>query len=327
MLFLYPLLVMALITSPVAGEYWVNEMITVKKELVKPYVGKNKIVLVGGSSTLFAIDTVQASQQLGMPVINMALHAAMKLSRLLDAADGVIEKNDAVVLVLEPAYYECGAKFSSWQVRNAVAWDHTLWPSLNTEEKARFAFNVSPTLLANMAVAKAQSAYFPSAVAMRKDALDQNAVLNKFHRESKSTSFEYSVHNFDDFGSLRGARGVLYQGKDSDASKPRHACQQVLAQLQQFKQRMTERGATVYVAHAPYRAADADLGVLRQAEAEFVADLSTVGCVIDRREDLLMAHKYFFDSPLHLNTDGQKIRTDLFIRDWQKVQSSKQCYL
>lgn len=326
LLFLYPMIVMALIKSPVAGEYWVNEMITVKKDLVKPYEGKKKIILVGGSSTLFAIDAARATHELGVPVINLALHAAMKLSRLLAEADAVVEKNDAIVLVLEPAYYECGAKFSAWQVRNAIAWDHELWPSLNVQDKASFVFSVSPTLLVDMAVAKTQSAFFPKAVAIRKEALDVNAVLTKFHQQGKSNSFEYSTQNLDDFGSLRGAVGVRYQGKDSDDRKPRHACQAVLSQLQQFKQRMTERGVSVYVARTPYRTVESNPDGLQQAEAEFVSDLSTVGCVMDRREDLLMPHQYFFDTALHLNKDGQKIRTDLFIHDWQQVQASKHCY-
>jgi len=52
----YYTLVLILIDAPVPAEYWVGEMLIIKKELVKKHAGKNKIIIAGGSSTLFGID-------------------------------------------------------------------------------------------------------------------------------------------------------------------------------------------------------------------------------------------------------------------------------
>jgi hypothetical protein len=39
---------LALIDAPVRAEYWVGEMIAIKKDLVKRYAGKRKIIIAGG---------------------------------------------------------------------------------------------------------------------------------------------------------------------------------------------------------------------------------------------------------------------------------------
>ena len=47
-----------LIDAPIAAEYWIAELITVKRELAKEYAGKNKIIVAGGSSTLFSVNAL-----------------------------------------------------------------------------------------------------------------------------------------------------------------------------------------------------------------------------------------------------------------------------
>ena len=117
---IYYTVVLLAIDAPVPAEYWVGEMITIKKALVKDHAGKSKIIVAGGSSTLFGIDAEYASKSLDMPVINFGLHAGLRLERILQLVSSVVERGDIVVLPLEPPYYDCNTQLNSGHVTNII---------------------------------------------------------------------------------------------------------------------------------------------------------------------------------------------------------------
>jgi len=70
----------------------------------------------------------------------------------------------------------------------------------------------------------------------------------------------------------------------------------------------------VYFANVPYIASETNTFGVKQSESGFLEELVSVGCMIDRRQDLIFDRKYFFDTRLHLNAEGRRLRTNLIIK-------------
>lgn len=310
--------VLTVIDAPVSAEYWVGEMIFIKKELVKAYKGKSKIIVAGGSSTLFGIDADYASKQLDMPVINFGLHAGLRLGKILKEADAVVERGDVLVLALEPYYYDCAVPFSAWQVNNIVGWDHEAWEDMGYLEKSRFITSVSPTLFVSMLLADFEKNFYPSAVSDRLATMDQAKVLSRFHSRAISGSFEYSAYQLDHLGDMQQAEGSTFTGKSFDVKRPLHICDGTKNDLIGFVNGMKEKGVSVYFANTPYIVSDIKMDEIEKGEAGFLEELSSVGVMIDQRKDVFFDRKYFFNTDLHLNTEGRRLRTDAFIKAVRK---------
>lgn len=90
-------------------------------------------------------------------------------------------------------------------------------------------------------------------------------------------------------------------------------CDKTASRLVSFVDSMRKRGVQVYFANTPYIASEVGLETLRGGELSFRNEFAHVGCIIDRREDLVFDKKYFFNTNLHLNAEGRSLRTDLFI--------------
>lgn len=311
--FIYFLTVIQLIDAPIQAGYWINEMIVVKKNLVKHYAGTRKIIIAGGSSTLFGIDAEKASEQLHMPVINFGLTAELRLSNILRLVDDVIEYNDILIFPLEPPYFDCRKKFNSGQIENIIGWDHETWSNLRYTEKIEIIALISPKTLKNMIVASYQRKFLPSQVADRVNSLDSSFVLSKFYKRAPPLDFQYSAYHLDNYGDMLKTDAVMYNGAGWDESKPNHICSDVATELSEFVRKMKIKGVSVYFANTPYMSSETAKESVRESELSFKKEFSSIGCFIDKREELIFDSEYFFNSHLHLNENGKAIRTDLLI--------------
>ena len=302
-----------LIDAPIAAEYWIAELITVKRELAKEYAGKNKIIVAGGSSTLFSVNAEYASEKLDMPMINYGLHAGLSLRKILQEASSIVEPGDLLILMLEPSYYECNEKLNIWNVENIIGWDHAAWEEMDYLGKTEFIFLVSPSVFSRMVVAAFQRKFFPAKVKDRIATLDKSLVLSRFKARPRPLNFEYSAYHLDNHGDMLRAEGEQIEGPGSDVSKPNHICAGTANQLINFVGAMKMKGVHIYFANTPYIASGVSMEKVKRDELNFQKEFITVGCFIDRREDLIFDRRYFFNSNLHLNTEGRAVRTDLLI--------------
>ena len=248
--------VLILIDAPVPAEYWVGEMITIKKELVKKHAGKSKIIIAGGSSTLFGIDAEYASKSLDIPVLNFGLHAGLRLERILQIVSSVIEQGDVLVLALEPPYYDCNTQLNSGHVTNIIGWDHDAWKNMNYSEKFEFVTLVSPTLLGQMLVAEILKKLHPASLSDRLTSLDSSLVLSRFRARTLPSTFEYSAYNLNSHGDMQRTEGSRFKGQGYDVGSPAHVCDKTADILISFVDRMKKKGVLVYFANIPYIASE-----------------------------------------------------------------------
>ncbi|MDB6171781.1 MAG: hypothetical protein JWL59_1092 [Chthoniobacteraceae bacterium] len=303
-----------LIDAPLPAEYWVAEMIAIKKYLVQQHTGSKKIIIAGGSSTLFGIDTEYASRQLNIPVINFGLHAGLRLEKILQEVESVIENGDCLILILEPPYYTHTSRLTTWQVSNIIGWNHDSWKAMNYKEKGKFIFSISPLQLGQMFTAKVQQKFYPTAISDRLATFDSNLTLSKFHTRVTSADFQYSAYNLNSHGDLLRTEGSNFKGMGYDLSQPNHVTPEIERYLCDFANSIKKKGATVYFANTPYIASEKHLMTPEKDESNFLSDLSNIGQMIDKREDLVFQRKYFFNTPLHLNAEGRALRTNLLIK-------------
>jgi hypothetical protein len=325
---IYYVFILILIDAPVPAEYWVAEMITIKKELVKNYAGKNKIIIAGGSSTLFGIDAEYASRLLDMPVINFGLHAGLRLKKIFHEVSTVVEPGDVLILSLEPPYYMDlsleppyyidNTKLNSWHVTNIIGWDHAAWKEMSYPEKFEFVSLVSPTLLGQMFISKFFYFFYPAIIADRLKACDNSLVLAKFRERTIPSVFGYSAYNLNSHGDMQRTEGSKFKGQGFNICKLNHMCDKTANNLMDFVDSMKKKGVRVYFSNTPYIASGVDKNEVRKSELSFQKEFSSIGCFIDKREDLVFDRKYFFNTSLHLNAEGRAMRTDLFINAIRK---------
>jgi hypothetical protein len=61
----------------------------------------NRIIITGGSNAAFSVDGKKIGERLGMPVVNMGVHAGLGLTYMLNETASGIKKGDVVVLTTE----------------------------------------------------------------------------------------------------------------------------------------------------------------------------------------------------------------------------------
>jgi len=217
-----------------------------------------------------------------------------------------------LILPLEPPYYS-NTKLNSWHVTNIIGWDHAAWKEMSYLEKLEFVSLVSPTLFGQMVFAEILKKLYPAIISDRLRSLDNYLILTKFHARTITPVFAYSAYNLNSHGDMQRTEGSKFKGQGFDICKPNHISDKTANILIGFVDSMKKKGVRVYFANTPYIASGVDKNKVRKSELSFQKDFLSIGCFIDKREDLVFARKYFFNDTLHLNAEGRAIRTDLLI--------------
>jgi len=270
------------------------------------------VLVVGGSSALFAIDTRTLTDEFRVTFVNIATHVRLPLEVQLDNALGLARGGDAVILALEPGYY-CGPDDDSWYTRNAIAWRPEAWRAMPVAERARALWKAGPWFLAELAMARLTALVAAPAIGERLEALDDAATLRRFAARSRATEFGYSLANLDELGNIRrteGSRPLRREG--FSANTPLGFCGSSKPTLEAFAQRARAAGVLVRFAYSPFMEAPAVSGEAIAAGArDFEQELSRIAPLLGSRPMTTFPHGLFFDTGLHLNAEGRRIRTAL----------------
>lgn len=313
-IFIHCGLAVFLIREPITASYWVNEALVIKRKITTSINGKRKIVVAGGSSTLFGIDAIQIEKETGIPTVNFGLHAAMSLDRLLSELPKQLNSGDILILALEPYYYGCDPKLNSWRITSIVAWDHKVWDNMRASEKLEFIAAIPLPQLFEMASVRVKRSVHSSQIKPRLDAQNDSIILHKFANRMPPKEFKYSAYNLDDHGDLEGAIGNQYFGIGRSAVDPSEVCKETAEYLTTFTSQLRKRDIQIWFSNVPYIANhQASVDSIANSEHKFKSSLSPAGQMIDNRIDVMLDQKYFYNTDLHLNQDGRSIRTERLI--------------
>lgn len=309
--------------GPITAEYWVRGDVIVKHDLAAR-ITEPKIVFLSGSSSLFNVDAARVSKALHRPVVNYGLHAGMRLNRLLSEAPPVMKRGDILVLPLEQLYYQCaGNSWTEWHVRNGRAWDQERFNALPLTQRVKAVFDASPpTMSAEVLAAWLQRTFTPSRVSERLAALaPADVILANYHSgEYRTAGFSHSPNNLDAYGSITNAVGARFRGTGVAPSEPGAVCPTTKVYLTAYVNDMKVRGVIVIIAYAPYLTNKAPDDTWKAEDALFRRDVADIGATVTgTRQDMFYPRDLFFNTNLHLNTDGRARYTTSLIDDLKRT--------
>jgi hypothetical protein len=309
LVFLYP--------APVMAEYWIREMMVIKRHLALPLVGQKKIIVAAGSNVLFSVDTNMISAALGRPALNLGLTASLPLTFILQEVDRLAEKDDIVILPLEPDYY-CREddNYKEWNYRNGVAWYPELWRTITAQEHLAAPLYLDPLFPLEILTARIAEKIRHPSVSLRVKALDDQAILKKYREPKDANESIYSIYNVDSFGNIKNTADSHYRGKPRRADSPLRVCAETIETLRAFAVKMQQRGVATYLAHTPWVEIDnLDMDAIKNTSDNFNTTMSSFLPVLDSMSELIFKRNLFLDTDKHLNSVGRELRTKILIKE------------
>lgn len=273
------------------GEY--NASLMDKVERLKS-VEEPKIVLIGDSNLSFGINSAMLEDAFGMPVVNMGFHGG---------ADNPFHEEMAKLKVTDgDIYVLCHTDYADEDAIGAMyAWlaienHYNLWELIRPED------------IGNM------TEYFPYYL---KKCLYLYASgtgnIDKHDVYAKSAFNEYGDIGFPRIGTEHEfALDVL----------PPSINEITITRINELNTYLKERGATLLVAGYPIGNGKftVDVNEFITFQNELTEQLDCP--VISNYLDYMFDYTYFYNTPLHLNSEGADLRTNQLISDIQKWQTT-----
>lgn len=266
-------------------------------------IEEEKIVVIGGSSVAFGLDSALMEEHLGKRVVNFGLYADLGTKLMLDLSRSGIKEGDTVVIA----------------------------PEINDQTLSLF-FNAATTLQAldgNLGMLRDIDSDNVSSLVGRLWSFSADKLSYLISGERPENSGAYRKENFNEYGdndfdrpynvmlSVDRTIGFDYTYDKTDGTDTEY--EQFIDYLNEYIDYCTERGAAVYFSFPPMNeAALKEEGT--EARVRFYEDLTrALHCrIISDINDYVLDEGYFFDSEFHLNDSGVPVRTSALIDDLKR---------
>ena len=254
-----------------------------------------KIVIVGGSSVAFGINSELIERYTGMPVVNFGLYAALGTKVMMDLAEAGIRKGDVVVLAPEMDPQTLSLYFNS---------DTTLKAMDGTPEMLR---HLKTDNLLSVAGATFRFAG------------DKLNYLLRDTRPNVDENSAYAARYVNEYGDLTYPRLRNTMLGFYDENTPIRLDESVMSQefinyINDFVKLCRYRGASVYFGFCPINKAAVQFPEDMTEDEYYTAfedflDEKLLCNRIGSLKDNVMGAGYFFDSNFHLNDFGVTAHT------------------
>lgn len=254
-------------------------------------INEPKIVLLGDSNVAFGFDSKLLEQETGMPVVNMGLQNGFGNAFLENLSKINVNEGDIYII--------CHDSFSDdgLFVDPSLVWitfeNRTALYSLLTKEQLK-------------QLPKAFPYYFRNALGLW--------INGQGNRDSGDA---YSSLEFNEYGdNVYKREGTICSFEDQTVPEINDICVNRINELNDY---LTSRWAALVVAAYPIPCENPDSV---QYEYSIFRDelASKLDCeIISDYTSYLFPYSYFYDSGLHLNDNGRRIRTNLLLDDLQSL--------
>lgn len=266
-----------------------------KYDRLRSLRGEQKIVIIGGSSVAFGIDSAMIEKYTSLPVVNFGLYAALGTKLMLDLSRSSIGKGDIVILAPEADAQTLSLYFSSLHTLRALDDEPGMARELSVSE--RF------SLLAAMWDLLAEKRGYRD-------------------RGTPDPEGVYNSGNFNEYGDMIYPRRENIMAGYADENSPLDLSPDILSDdfaeyLNDYISYCESRGATVYFSYCPMNELaltdaardggvyDFDRHMRENIKCEFITDINSS----------VMNGGYFYDSNFHLNDYGVTAHTVSLLRD------------
>lgn len=284
-------------------------------------IEEEKIVVIGGSSVAFALDSALMEKELGKPVVNFGLYAALGTKLMLDLSRDGIKDGDIVILAPELDAQTLSLFFSTENTLNAVDDDKSLLLDIPSEH------------------------WLGLIGGSWRFAVDK---LSRYIEGEKKPEDIYAADNFNKHGDIKaGLRennkmpGYFDRSKLIDL-KPEIVDSEFVEYVNEYIAYCEEVGATVYFTWCPINSAgltkDTDDKKLEKfsrfmqdsIDCDFIGLKNKNGYVDNLNFDAIgspiIDRAYFYDSNFHLNDAGVTLYTVNLINSYYLATGDFESY-
>ena len=254
-----------------------------------------KIVLLGHSSLTFGIDSERIEEAFGMPVVNMGLHGGNGNAFHEEMAKYNVEQGDIYIIC-----------HSDYDDDNVIQDAMTAWSSIENH------LNLWKILRVNDigTMAKAFPIYLKHCLGYHSAGTGNQDPGGLYARSA--------FNEYGDVALLREGNQYTFEGE----VVPPGIGDAAVDRINELNGYLTKRGATLLVAGYPIGNGNVTAEAAEfEAFQEQLAD--RLDCpVISNYADYMFDYRYFYDTNLHLNTEGVALRTGQLISDIKRWKST-----
>ncbi len=260
-----------------------------------------KIIVVGGSSVAFGLDSAMIQEELGYKVVNFGLYADLGTKMMMDLSKSNIGEGDIIILAPEMNSQTLSLYFNGDTAMQALDGN---WDML---------FHIGSEDYGSLIGASLKFA--------------QNKLSYLIKNERPANEGAYKKENFDAFGDnvydrpyniMTGVQNVItlnFNANFSDSRKTDY--EEYIEYVNKYVHYAERKGATVYFSFCPMNeAAMSSENTTRSINSFYDNLCENLECkVISNVYDYILDEGYFFDSEFHLNNAGVTVRTVRLIDD------------
>lgn len=263
-----------------------------------------KIVVVGGSSVAFGLDSAKVTEEFGMPVVNFGLYANLGTKLMMDLSKSNINEGDVIVLAPEMNSQTLSLYFNADTAMQALDGNFSMLKDIDRD-------NYSDLAGALWNFASDKLSYTVS------DSTPKNtgAYSKEWFNEYGDSTFDrpYNVMTL-------ATKNIAFDMRYDDSDGINTEYEEFIEYLNEYVDFCRECGATVYFSFPPMSQTALTDYNTRENVMDFYENLShSVNAkVISNIYDYILDEGYFFDSEFHLNNNGVVIRTVRLIDDLKR---------
>ena len=262
-----------------------------------------KIVIIGGSSAAFGLDSAVIEEHTGMPVVNFGLYASLGTKAMMDLARDHIGEGDIVILAPEMDPQTLSLYFNAESMWQALDGAYGMLPRLDFDDMGSMVGGIWDFAAAKFAFWQEGSAPDPSGV--------------------------YNRANLNGYGDITYERpyNVMAKGYDPNTVirlTPETADAEFIAYVNEFADDCRRAGAQVCFSFSPMnRAALAEETTEESLYAFYLYLAENLRCeIISDIRACILDWEYFYDTNFHLNDAGVILHTADLIGDIRRLQAN-----
>lgn len=253
-------------------------------------VDEPKIVIIGGSSVPFGVDSKLMEEVLGMPVVNFGLYATLGTKMMLDLSRGAINEGDIIVIAPETDAQTYSLYFNSEAAWQACDSDFSLLFKISGD-------NATAMLGGFWKYTVQKTKYF-----FAKEHLNPEGVYNKA--------------SFDEFGNIVYERPYNQMTLGYDTSLVIKYSSEIISDdfveyVNDYVEYAKSKGAHVLFSFAPSNEDALDPETTLESLEEFTDFIKTnfKAELISDPNNYIYRSGYFYDSNFHMNDAGMVVHT------------------
>ena len=279
--------------KPVYGQTFLGELAPKYERLNA--IDEPKVIIVGGSSVAFGLDSALLEEQISMPVVNFGLYATLGTKIMMDLSKANINEGDIVVLAPEmdsqtlSLYFNAEAALqgmeSNWEMLRYI-------PKDNHSDLAGGIYEYA------------------------------TAKIKYLHEGLLDPAGVYNRDSFNEYGDIVYERpyNTMLLGYDPTQSIELTEDlfdEEFVTYVNEYTAYCEAKGAKVYFSFCPMNASAMSSANTEESLFEFYTYLyHTLDCeIIGNVNDYIIEEDYFYDSNFHLNDSGVILRTSLLAHD------------